>query len=123
MTTLSSGIKLDSNPSDAVLKVRQLSAFTLAAHHGASALHVARCLLRTATHIDLRSHGVTWPQELGVRSWPTWGCDASKFPWSYSSAETAYVLKGRVIVTPDGGEPVEVRRSCWPPGLCRLLCA
>ena len=25
------------------------------------------------------------PQELGVRSWPTWGCEASKFPWSYDS--------------------------------------
>ena len=24
-------------------------------------------------------------QELGVRSWPTWGCEASKFPWSYDS--------------------------------------
>lgn len=25
-------------------------------------------------------------QALGVRSWPTWGCEASKFPWSYDSA-------------------------------------
>lgn len=49
------------------------------------------------------------PQSLGVTSWPTWGCEASNFPWSYSSTETAYVLKGRVIVTPDGGEPVEVK--------------
>lgn len=22
-------------------------------------------------------------QELGVKSWPTWGCEKSKFPWSY----------------------------------------
>jgi hypothetical protein len=37
-----------------------------------------------------------------VSSWPTWGCEASKFPWSYSENETCYVLEGRVIVTPDG---------------------
>lgn len=41
-------------------------------------------------------------QELGVQSWPTWGCEASKFPWSYSENETCYVLEGRVTVTPDG---------------------
>ncbi|KAI7845671.1 hypothetical protein COHA_000785 [Chlorella ohadii] len=57
---------------------------------------------------------------LGVRSWPTWGCEASKFPWSYDSAETAYVLRGRVIVTPDGGEPVEVKAGdlvTFPKGM------
>jgi uncharacterized cupin superfamily protein len=49
-------------------------------------------------------------QELGVKSWPTWGCGVSKFPWSYDSAETAYVLKGRVVVTPAGSsEGVEVK--------------
>lgn len=30
------------------------------------------------------------PQELGVRSWPTWGCEASKFPWSYDSTGEAW---------------------------------
>lgn len=34
--------------------------------------------------------------------WPTWGCDVSKFPWSYSENETCFLLEGRVIVTPDG---------------------
>lgn len=37
-----------------------------------------------------------------MSAWPTWGCEASKFPWSYSENETCYVLEGRVIVTPDG---------------------
>lgn len=41
-------------------------------------------------------------QELGVFSWPTWGCGVSKFPWSYAENETCYVLEGRVTVTPDG---------------------
>lgn len=44
---------------------------------------------------------------LGVSSWPTWGAPASEFPWTYDATETAYVLEGQVIVTPDGGNPVE----------------
>lgn len=42
--------------------------------------------------------------ELGVRSWPKWGCPPSKFPWTYSSKETCYLLKGRVKVYPDGSD-------------------
>ena len=44
--------------------------------------------------------------ELGVSSWPTWSKEVSKFPWSYSEQEIAYVLEGEVVVTPNGGEPV-----------------
>ncbi|KAF6139606.1 hypothetical protein GIB67_033610 [Kingdonia uniflora] len=40
--------------------------------------------------------------QLGVRNWPKWGCPASKFPWTYSSKETCYLLKGKVKVYPDG---------------------
>lgn len=45
-------------------------------------------------------------KELGVSSWPTWSKEVSKFPWSYSEQEVAYVLEGEVVVTPNGGEPV-----------------
>ncbi|PPD75815.1 hypothetical protein GOBAR_DD27262 [Gossypium barbadense] len=33
-------------------------------------------------------------------SW--WGCPPSKFPWTYSSKETCYLLEGKVKVYPDG---------------------
>ncbi|KAF5792205.1 putative rmlC-like cupin domain superfamily, rmlC-like jelly roll protein [Helianthus annuus] len=47
--------------------------------------------------------------ELGVRSWPKWGCDPSKFPWTYSAKETCYLLKGKVKVYPEGSdEGVEI---------------
>ncbi|XP_078441634.1 uncharacterized protein LOC144711492 [Wolffia australiana] len=48
--------------------------------------------------------------ELGVRSWPKWGCPPSKFPWEYTSKETCYLLQGKVKVYPDdhGGEFVEI---------------
>ncbi|KAL1810065.1 hypothetical protein ACET3Z_027055 [Daucus carota] len=42
--------------------------------------------------------------ELGVRSWPKWGCPPSKFPWTYSAKETCYLLKGKVKVYPDGSD-------------------
>lgn len=45
-------------------------------------------------------------KELGVSSWPTWSKEVSRFPWSYSEQEVAYVLEGEVVVTPNGGEPV-----------------
>jgi len=59
-------------------------------------------------------------QGQGVRRWPTWGCGVSKFPWSYSENETCYVLEGRVIVTPDGGEGVEIKAgdmATFPAGM------
>uniref|UniRef100_A0A0E0DET2 (S)-ureidoglycine aminohydrolase cupin domain-containing protein n=1 Tax=Oryza meridionalis TaxID=40149 RepID=A0A0E0DET2_9ORYZ len=40
--------------------------------------------------------------ELGVREWPKWGCEKSKFPWTYSAKETCYLLQGKVKVYPDG---------------------
>ncbi|OAY24281.1 uncharacterized protein LOC110604426 [Manihot esculenta] len=47
--------------------------------------------------------------ELGVRSWPKWGCPPSKFPWTYSDKEICYLLKGEVKVYPDGSdEAVEI---------------
>ena len=37
---------------------------------------------------------------LQINSWATWGCGESKFPWSYGDQETAYLLAGKVVVTP-----------------------
>ncbi|KAM7273019.1 hypothetical protein ACFE04_027683 [Oxalis oulophora] len=41
---------------------------------------------------------------LGVRKWPKWGCPESKFPWTYTSKETCYLLEGKVKVYPDGSD-------------------
>jgi uncharacterized cupin superfamily protein len=57
---------------------------------------------------------------LGVDLWPTWKKEVSTFPWSYDKAETCYVLRGRFVVTPDGGEPQEFGRGdliTFPAGL------
>jgi uncharacterized cupin superfamily protein len=45
-------------------------------------------------------------EKKGVFSWGTWGCGASKLPWSYDSNESCYLLAGQVTVTPtDDREP------------------
>jgi uncharacterized cupin superfamily protein len=45
---------------------------------------------------------------LGVSSWPIWTKEVSEFPWYYDDQEQFLVLEGHVIVTPEGGEPVEI---------------
>ncbi len=58
--------------------------------------------------------------ELGVRSWPTWSKEASKFPWHYDDRETCFFLEGDVIVTPEGGEPVSMGKGdlvTFPAGM------
>jgi uncharacterized cupin superfamily protein len=45
---------------------------------------------------------------MGIYGWPVWSKEVSNFPWKYDRQETCYILDGEVIVTPDGGEPVEI---------------
>lgn len=59
-------------------------------------------------------------QELGVRSWGIWTKEASEFPWYYDEQERCYFLEGDVVVTPDGGEPVEMGKGdfvTFPAGM------
>ncbi|HID00289.1 MAG TPA: DUF861 domain-containing protein [Piscirickettsiaceae bacterium] len=58
--------------------------------------------------------------QLGVTSWPIWEKEVSTFPWTYDSNETCYILEGRVMVTPDGGEAVEIKAGdlvTFPAGM------
>lgn len=57
---------------------------------------------------------------MGVYDWPIWTKEESTFPWRYDERETCYILDGEVIVTPDGGEPITLRRgdlAIFPRGL------
>ena len=59
-------------------------------------------------------------QELGVYSWPIWTKEVSEFRWTYGEKETCYLLAGEVIVTPDGGEPVQFGKGdlvTFPAGM------
>ncbi|MEH2268855.1 MAG: cupin domain-containing protein [Nostoc sp.] len=58
--------------------------------------------------------------ELGVFKWGIWKKEVSKFPWTYDSQETCYFLEGDVVVTPDGGQPVQIGKGdlvIFPAGM------
>jgi hypothetical protein len=57
---------------------------------------------------------------LHVDAWPIWKKEVGSVPWRYDRGETCYVLRGRFLVTPEGGEPQEFRRGdliSFPVGL------
>jgi len=41
--------------------------------------------------------------ELGVANWPTWEKEVSVFPWEFVSTETAFILEGECVMTPNDG--------------------
>ncbi|MBT3308237.1 MAG: cupin domain-containing protein [Gammaproteobacteria bacterium] len=56
----------------------------------------------------------------GVCQWAIWSKEPSTFPWHYECEETCYFTKGRVTVTPEGGEPIEMREGdlvTFPEGM------
>nr|WP_322711591.1 cupin domain-containing protein [Nostoc sp. ChiSLP03a]MDZ8212827.1 cupin domain-containing protein [Nostoc sp. ChiSLP03a] len=58
--------------------------------------------------------------ELGVFKWEIWKNEVSKFHWTYDSQETCYFLEGDVLVTPDGGKPVQMGKGdlvIFPAGM------
>ena len=70
-------------------------------------------------------HNVT-PAKLDVLfvdDWPTWSKEVSEFDWEYDQTETCYILEGKAIVTPQGGEPVTIESGdlvTFPKGMkCR----
>ena len=70
-------------------------------------------------------HNVT-PAKLDVLfvdDWPTWSKEISEFDWEYDQTETCYIIEGKAIVTPQGGEPVAIESGdlvTFPKGMkCR----
>ena len=62
-------------------------------------------------------------EELGIKKWPIWTCEASSFDWTYDDKETCLLLEGEVTVTPVGGQSVKLCAGdlvIFPEGLnCR----
>mgnify|MGYP003386227996 FL=1 len=42
-------------------------------------------------------------KEMGVASWPTWEKEVSIFPWDFVTTETAFILEGECVMTPEDG--------------------
>ena len=48
---------------------------------------------------------------IGVYDWPVWTKEVSTFPWTYDKREVCYILEGEVVVTPEGGAPITLKRG------------
>jgi uncharacterized protein len=49
--------------------------------------------------------------QLGIKRWAIWSKEVSEFPWFYDDVEVCYFIEGDVVVTPEGGEPVEMGKG------------
>jgi len=59
-------------------------------------------------------------QKRGIKTWPIWEKGISVFPWDYKATESCLIIEGKVIVTPNGGEPVEIKAGdfvVFPKGM------
>lgn len=58
--------------------------------------------------------------KLKVDRWPEWKEERAEVPWTYLQDEISYILEGRAIVLPEGGEAIEIRKGNlvrFPSGL------
>ena len=59
-------------------------------------------------------------EKRGVRSWPIWEKEISRFDWFYDDTEECYLLEGRVVVETPDGETVTFEKGdfvTFPKGL------
>ncbi|NOZ63208.1 MAG: cupin domain-containing protein [Calditrichaeota bacterium] len=59
-------------------------------------------------------------EEMDVFNWSVWEQGESEFPWYYDEQEICYFLEGEVVVTPEGGTPVEMGKGdlvTFPAGM------
>ena len=48
-------------------------------------------------------------KDMGIKSWPIWEKEVSRFPWHYDSMEMCYILEGDVTVTTKDGQSVSFK--------------
>ncbi|MFH1440510.1 MAG: cupin domain-containing protein [Candidatus Omnitrophota bacterium] len=56
----------------------------------------------------------------GVKGWPIWTKEVSRFPWSYDSVEECLILEGQVTVETKDGQKVKFGKGdfvTFPKGL------
>jgi len=42
-------------------------------------------------------------KQMEVTNWPTWEKEVSVFPWEFTTTETAFILEGECVMTPEDG--------------------
>jgi len=59
-------------------------------------------------------------KKLGVRQWPVWAKEPSRFDWSYDSQEECLFLEGEAVIHAAGGKQVRIQAGdfvTFPQGL------
>ncbi len=59
-------------------------------------------------------------EKRGIKSWPIWEKEVSRFDWYYDSIEECLLLEGKVVVETADGEKVEFEKGdfvTFPKGL------
>ena len=84
-------------------------------------IHRPTTILRMSSSSEIRVIKEASEADLEkMRKWPTWGCEVSKFPWTYGEKETCLLIKGKVTVTPTNGQPVTIQQgdiAIFPAGM------
>ncbi len=58
--------------------------------------------------------------KIGIKSWPIWEKEISRFEWYYDDIEECYILEGKVTVETENGGKVEFGKGdfvTFPKGL------
>ncbi|GAB4841275.1 hypothetical protein Ancab_022007 [Ancistrocladus abbreviatus] len=50
--------------------------------------------------------------ELGIKSWPKWGCCPGRYQLKFDAQETCYLLKGKVRAYPKSGSSSSSSSEC-----------
>ena len=59
-------------------------------------------------------------KELNIDSWSPWECEVSTFDWEYDTNETCYIFEGKVTVTTEDGDEIDISKGdlvTFPKGL------
>ena len=59
-------------------------------------------------------------EELGVKNWPIWEKEKSRFNWHYAEKETCYFLEGEVEIETETGGKINIGKGdlvTFPKGL------
>lgn len=70
--------------------------------------------------IEIKKPNENELKEKGVKSWPIWEKEVSRFDWSYDVVEECYLLQGQVVVETKDGDKVEFGKGdfvTFPKGL------
>ena len=58
--------------------------------------------------------------QYGIKSWPIWECEPSKFQWFYDDKEICLIIEGQAIITTQKREIYEIKAGDlveFPAGL------